>query len=509
MRGFFKKIAQYCESFFAVIKNEGNRTQVLTSIYCLLLGMISEAGMLVGLLLMVWVNVMWFAAKKIKERILLFLFGIAFFTFLLGREFLQRFFAHQVEDFSAATTLHTHIVLLLSLVILFLTYSLIERYWKVKSPHKKDRHRTEEERVQRIERIRIITRIFFYITIVCSIIYAVITVYYVVSESYYYTYTPEYHERIEGNFLLYSLSKMELFMQVALSAFFATMPDKKACKLPTLLYCIYLILSLGSGQRSIVVLGIFWLIIYFTFRNMDDSAGNWISKKIIIALVVAAPFALVFLALFNHWRAGYSASSGVFDGIRSFFYQQGVSVNVIKWEFDFHDQLPSNRWYSMQAFDTGIIARIFGIPVYNGNSLAHATEGFSLAHALGYLVLGDGYLAGHGTGTSYIAELFHDFGYLGVAFGNVILGALLFFCGHFEKNKPLLNTVKLLMITALLWVPRGMYTDFISVILRPSTCVALLVIFAGEPLLALMMKCRKGKKADFGNDSEVDKYGEK
>ncbi len=441
---------------------------------------VANCSFFTGLLLLLWCDFMLFSLLSLKKRTLLAFFGITFFVFLLGREFLQEFFSYKVEDYSSSITFHAELMLFISLAVVFLTYAVLEHKCKVFP-------KTEFKETFRIKRIRFISKYLFYIFAVFAIVYAFVTLSFIIKHTYYYTYTDEYYTVIRNNLILYALSKTELFMPIALYAYFATMPPKKECLLSAGLYCVYLVVSLCSGQRATIVLGVMLLLIYFIYRSNNDPNGPWIGKKLIITGVVLLPFALVFFALFTHWRAGYSAKSGLFDGIIDFFYQQGYSINVLKLSYIFKDKLPEGKLYSLEFLHTGIIARIFGLPVYEGNTVAHALEGNNLSHALSYLTMGERYLNGHGTGTAYIAELFHDFGVIGVIIGNILLATVLFYCGKLKNNSPFVSTLKLIIIPQLLWVPRGGYTDFISVLLRPSTCVMLLVIFGGEQLLKIIL----------------------
>ncbi len=76
-------------------------------------------------------------------------------------------------------------------------------------------------------------------------------------------------------------------------------------------------------------------------------------------------------------------------------------------------------------FENAILRKMLDIRVYNGNSIENALYGHSLAHRLSYLEYGDYYLQGHGVGSCYIAELYHDFGVIGVMAGNYIYGYIL------------------------------------------------------------------------------------
>lgn len=50
---------------------------------------------------------------------------------------------------------------------------------------------------------------------------------------------------------------------------------------------------------------------------------------------------------------------------------------------------------------------------------------YHLAHAITFLMFRNKYHASAGSGISYITELYHDFGCIGIIFGNFIYGFIL------------------------------------------------------------------------------------
>ena len=58
----------------------------------LLITLATGTNLIYMLALMVWTNMMIYAYKDLEHRSMLFAFGIAFFVFLMGRDFLQQVF---------------------------------------------------------------------------------------------------------------------------------------------------------------------------------------------------------------------------------------------------------------------------------------------------------------------------------------------------------------------------------------------------------------------------------
>lgn len=120
--------------------------------------------------------------------------------------------------------------------------------------------------------------------------------------------------------------------------------------------------------------------------------------------------------------------------------------------------------------------------------------GGSFTHTLGYTVMNSAYLAGRGTGSSYIAELYQDFGYTGIILGNILYSFLLARITKNEDNDSLLKkSIKFMIITQLLWAPRGSFTYFISQNLTPTTIATLLLVFGISYLWEKRKYARKRK----------------
>lgn len=213
-----------------------------------------------------------------------------------------------------------------------------------------------------------------------------------------------------------------------------------------------------------------------------------------VGIILILPFLAVFVSAYNIWREGGNASSlNFFEGILNFFYDQGVTGNVLKRAYMYKNQIPK-QIYTLEFLHSGILARLFNIKVYHGNTVDHAMYGGSFTHTLGYTVMNSAYLAGRGTGSSYIAELYQDFGYTGIILGNILYSFLLARITKNEDNDSLLKkSIKFMIITQLLWAPRGSFTYFISQNLTPTTIATLLLVFGISYLWEKRKYARKRK----------------
>ena len=111
---------------------------------------------------------------------------------------------------------------------------------------------------------------------------------------------------------------------------------------------------------------------------------------------------------------------------------------------------------------------IFGTtPIPDGNNGIRAKEGHDLSHHLSYHVLGEKYLEGHGRGSSFILEIYMDFGYIGLVIGGFLLGV---FCTKVKElcKNQYLYVVTLIVLTELFMITRSSALGIFMFIVQPQ-----------------------------------------
>ncbi len=446
----------------------------------LIAGLLTNVEGWLLLVLATWMFLLFYAYHNIKDRSMLFAFLIAFFVFLLGRDFVQQFLNYKAESFPEDAQVHAYVSYFVTLLTLGLFYHIVTNYGK----RRKKRNIDYVDHVEKVALIKKISLYVYYFSWVFAVVSEIAVGSFVAARGVTDYYT-DFSEYLSGNTILYIISKIELMMPVAWNIYLATRPNRKQIKWPLIFYVLYLVISLGSGQRSTAMLGILFLFVYFVYRQGLNPEEAWITRKMVIAGVVAVPLLAVFASGYNIWREGGEISGIRFmDGFINFFYDQGVTSNVMKRAYMYRDKIPSDQTYILEFLHSGIFARLFGIKVYHGNTVEHALYGGSFTHALGYTVMGDAYLSGRGTGSCYIAELYQDFGYTGILLGNVIYSLLIARIANRNKDERVLTTaVRFTIITQLLWAIRGSYTGFITQLFAPTTLVTVIFVFVSAQLL--------------------------
>ena len=439
-------------------------------------GYIIDADWLYCVDLMVWLSLVVYASFDIKGRSVLMGFLLTFFLFLMSRDFVEIFFSYRVESFKTAVNHHAYKVYLIALITIAVLYRVFTF-----NEYKNQFHTY----VGNLDNMYLekISRTMFIILIGFSIAAKYVVINFVSMYSYYEYYT-EFSSYVSNNMLVTILNMMERMMPVALSLFLACFPSKKRLKLPIILYVFYLLISLGTQARSTAMLGFLFLLIYFLFRHSINPEEHWFNKRLIFVLIISVPVLVITGSLINELRSGGENTKSIATLFVDFFYDQGVTSNVVKRAYMYKNRLNGDILYTFEFLRSGIFARIFGYKVYYGNSLEHALRGGSFAHSIAYIVLGKGYLDGQGTGSSYVAEFYQDYGYWGVVAGTAIYVLLISrIANPYRINENIwIRTIQLLLIQRIMWAPRGSFADIIATVFSVPvvfTMVAAWIILRG------------------------------
>ncbi len=455
---------------------------VIITIWALLM----ECNPLFTFLFLLWINMMLYCLNNINNRILLFCFGISCFVFLIGRDTLENFIAHEIETpFANSINNHAYYSIILALLGTWITFALFNQKNALQYLKKNVDHSEHSYYYY----VRICSKWCFIFTYPFAILLNIgISIF--IARYGYYSYYTDLSGIMDSSPILYLLSKIEITMPAAFAIYISTLPSKKEFKGLAIPYLIYLIITLGCGQRGTFLLGILLFIIFLMYMQQLQPNIIWIKKSHIRTLIVTIPLIAIGSTFYNNLRFEKSNSElSAVNGFTDFFYNQGVSINIIKRAYEYESSIPKQKdFYTFEFLHSGIPARIVGNEVYHGNTIEHATKGGSFIHALGYTMMGKMYLAGGGTGSSYIAELYYDFGYLGIFLGSCLYGYIFTLINNLKSNSLFSRSLIFIVITQLLWAPRASYSAFLSFIFAPTTIALLVFVFAGAQILYVQHK---------------------
>lgn len=445
---------------------------VLLDIIAISLSLLKPETTLMVTVLVLWSNGFVFTLENIDERGPLFAFLVAFFLILIGREALEVFGLHEVEaSFKENINRHAELLILISLISLYAGYYLANKARFGKEP------RPYIFLNNRYYSIRKYSELLFYFTFAFNLFTVLDVVLYVLRNGYFVYYT-SYVSSVP-----YVIKKIGDMCVVCFWVFLATLPDKKQVGRLSCFYVFYLLLTLGTGRRFPFVSGMLTLFVYYIFRNRYRSGEKvWVRKQTMILLFLFAPLSIILLYVIGQVRAGNAVDfTAVGKMFSDFIYGQGVSINVIKRAQIYKKFLPKGKLYlfgsTYESIVNNVIFRIFGVKGYAGNTIEHAVNGYSFQHALSYAAMGSYYLAGHGLGSCYIAEAFHDLGYFGVVIVNFIYGVMFRKVFDFKRHGIFGTAIILSMLNSLLLAPRGSADGFISDVVDLTTWGTFIIIW--------------------------------
>lgn len=429
-----------------------------------------HASYMLMITLMVWLLLVTITVRDLKNNVASFCFLISIFVFLLGREVCFNYlgvpvyyiFLTKENDFAFAC-------LIISMVGLLVGNSI-----SIKK---------ENEDIISVDYtstyISCLKEVSKYACIICFI-FQFISIFLQIAYVRRVGYISSYSEDSGGAGVPAVISYVGAFLPIALFIYLTSKPAKKEAMIALFMYEVYAFFTLLSGKRFPFVAINMLILVYMTIRNRDE--GGWISKKVVFLIVGSLPMMLVFLAAYDSVRIGQSFSfTSITDSIISFFDNQGGSINVIKRVRYYDEELSDLKYCSFNGtrtllFENLVTRKLFDLKIYSGNSIEYALKGHSLAHRLSYYNFGLEYLKGRGVGSCYIAELYHDFGYLGVFVGSVVYGRLFRAINYMKFSHPVKDGLLLAMLYYILLAPRGGFDSFVNNVFGLYTLLGLVVI---------------------------------
>ena len=445
--------------------------------------------------LIVWLFLMAYALQKLVENMVLLCFLASFFVFLLSREFVYFFFDVKrnylyLEQYNNITFL----LMLVSLLILFVgyNYKFIIAAFQNRIGYVSHSNFDEPDLGKTIIYQRVY-EIAFWLCYISAMIITSIKVLFVRRNGYLASY-------LEGDIYggLGFLSYLSSFLIVAISLYLSTKPSKKKSMIVLVLYEFYGVLSLFTGHRYIFIAVSMYSCIYFCLRHKKE--GGWIKRKYVISVAIILPMIIVLMTAMDSLRLGKSFEfSSMKSSFISFFDQQGGSDNVIKRVFYYEDELKDMEFTSLSnthnlLFENAIIRKLFNIKVFSGNSVEHALYGNSLAHRLSYYEYGSWYLEGRGVGSCYIAELYHDFKWLGVIFGSLLYGILLKKISDISFKKPFRDGILLATTYYIILAPRGEFDAAVGNVFSLYSLIIMAVIWLSIKIISSRMGAVGGEE---------------
>ena len=424
-----------------------------------------------------------FSFHNLKYQLIHVLFYMTIFVFLFSRPLIDYLRIGSFETYQQDAYIFTFNIILVSLLGLWLGGIIGVRYFS----RKKEKPVDENSYARLILQVRRVSLAVFWLTypfyvlrLVERLIFRLQTTYY----GYYANFTSK---------LPYFTYLLSAFMFYALCVYLATKPSKKASIFMLGLYVAANMIHLVIGTRNPFILSLLFAFVYFFMRHYSDKKEVWLGHREKIALGVGTPVLMLAMGAMNYIRDGAKLKfDSIFALLVDFIYKQGTSFGVLARGFLYNSSLPYRDFRNftfgpvVDYFTRGSIGIIFGAKPFEHttNSIELAIDSNSYAHNLSYLVLNKEYLRGHGIGSSYIMELYTDYGMLGLFLLSILLGML--FIAMLQvayRSRTILFALSLLILNNLFFMPRSSFSEsFFNLFTMQFWGIVLIIIFVAKML---------------------------
>lgn len=382
-----------------------------------------------------------------KNNIVIIGFLICFFVFLMAGPVAQEYFnAVEKRTYTEDAVVHSHICIIVSLLTIYFSHLMLSHVRIGRGSYTYDKDAFEDDRPH----YRIASKYAYWFTYFFKVLYIAHLALFVTSNSYMAFYTSYTKSGFWS--IAEKLGDMSL---VAISMFFATLPSKEESKPILVSYLLYAFLSLFTGRRFEAVFICMFVIVVYTYRG-------WIKRKHVAFILISIPFVMAGLQMVEILRAGHARTLSTSGNIIvDFMNFVGGSNKVIRYGYMYQDSIPDYKFYSfgnvIEYFKYNPISRyLFNLKT---DRMTRVFEGNSFSTIITYLWNSTLFNAGNGLGSCYIAELYNDFGYLGIALGNFFLVFILKKVVNLNSSSYIKRYLGLLILSPLFLTPRGNYSD--------------------------------------------------
>lgn len=425
-------------------------------------------------ILLLWLNNIMYSFDRFLIKFAFFLFNVTFFVFLLARPTIDLFRGGNWAHYESSSIQFALNAYFLGLLFMFVGAIIGE---KIKFGRKELRSDSPQIKLRR-KWISFISFLGFVFCLFCSLVIEVSKLLFVLKNSYE-AYYSEYS--FSGPGMINTFAGMLPFI---LCIYLATFPNKKFSYFVLIAYIVASIPTLLMGQRNPIVLRFLFSIVYFVIRDFHEVDGTkWMGKFEKVSLLFGVPLGVLFLSATNYIRKGSSVAFNPIGLFIDFLHKQGTSFDTVCFGFANLDKLPfyweKNYTFGgiIDIFKYGFISqKLFSAPeIGNNNGILMGMKSNNLAHNLAYIFRKDEYMQGNGNGSSYLLELYADYGYLGIICFSILLGIFLTVVVRIiRRNSTLINIFLLGILLNLFLMPRSAVIGCIKIFFKPSFIVPLL-----------------------------------
>jgi oligosaccharide repeat unit polymerase len=420
------------------------------------------------------VMVVIYCLTDFKKRLPLLLFVVCVFTFLVAKVMLGYFTGEKGWDFGLSDKdLVTAInILIYTLLALMVGFAIAEKKRiKIKLGRVSGLKKFFDDNSYNLATLKQVNFIIWLVSLIFTVGFNIQKMLYALANGYISLYTTYQSSGWASQFQL--VFTASLFIGLAAN------PSRRRMWIYLLFGFLVPLITLVQGSRGAFVSYIVFAFYYIyendiKLINRKNKKRNSGSIKWIILAVVAGFIILPFMYSYGHTRSAqsYTASESAIDGVKNFFFEESESFKLVKYAIRYNGKLPQ-KYYSLGTFINTVTHT-----VYASQTAEKALYGHSFGDVITYTVAPNGYLNGFGYGSSYVAEVYYDFEYIGVVIVNMFLGWVLSKCSKLDGNGVLLNSILFFTLYYLFVIPRSPLLYPVNNLFSTSVIATYVCVFA-------------------------------
>ena len=441
-----------------------------------------------------WIASLLYFALDMKRYLIIFFFFLTMCMFLFSRPLIEYIYLKSFNTYNSNTYQFSFFVLILSMAGLVIG-GIIGKHFQFKRKKENIEEFDGIKYEAHVKSVRIVSLLVFLASYPFYVL-RLVERYMYRRNTTYYEYYASFHSELP--YIVYLIS---VFMFFSMCVYLATKPSKKQSNFVTVLYIMANTIYLLIGTRNPFILSLLFCVTYYCMRHFQDKKEVWIGSIEKFLGIVAAPIIVVAMGILNYVRDDVSvAGKNILEVMLDFVYKQGTSFGVLAKGYMYECYLPVRRFRNYvfgpiidYVYHGSLGNTFFGTsPLPETNSLELAYNSNSYAHNLSYAILGQGYLDGHGVGSSFVMETYMDYRFIGVILFSFILGFILVYMMKAAYQKSiLLFALSLVVLENIFFTPRASYLSSFFSLFTMQFWVVLIIIFAAAGMLEKFMLHKK------------------
>lgn len=416
-----------------------------------------------------------YAVKSIKHRFAMFSFYVGYFVFLLGGYVLYLLKTNTFNYFPNSEKAITHTCFCLFLSISLITISSYFVYSKMQ-PRKEECFVPGKRNEISQAALQLLIVILVWSFICKFLIEAARTSFYI-STAYANT-------DLRLNFPAIIKHPASWFY-ISLFLYWGTFPATKKVYITLALLLVVEVTILISGERGEPISLFFSVAFYITLRKRAGFRDFAIQKKYILLSLFVVPLLVAYLQILSETRMkreyDFQHSNVFFD----FFESQGVSARIIATGYELRQAISAvgGRTYVLgeirNYLKTNIFTRMFTGSSYVNDKYALAESGD--LYSCTYMVLWSpvSFANGIGSGTTYIAEAYHDGSYFFLIIISILYSFLFYKVENYKRGDSfILTAIRLNILRYIVMLPRGYSLAWLTITFSFPNIILFFILYS-------------------------------